>query len=77
MEEVAPEIAESEVEQVPEVVVVYHWYVYGGVPPVAEAVRVMLCPSSMVGAEGVGADALSGILVMLPKLTLGITPLGG
>ncbi len=52
--EVAPDIAESDVQvaEVPE----YHWYVYGPVPVVgADIESVIDCPESIVGLVGVGA----------------------
>jgi hypothetical protein len=49
--EVAPEI--WFVQAAP----VYHVYPYGVVPPVGLAVRVMDCPLSMIGEDGVIAPA--------------------
>ena len=79
MLDVAPLMAVSEVEQVPELEAVYHWYEYGVVPPDGLAVNVMLWPLSMVGLDGVIAPAVNELPVACtePKVVVGITPLGG
>ena len=55
VDDVAPDIAVSE-EQVVDVPL-YHWYEYGVVPPDGLAVKVILCPESIVGLDGVTAPA--------------------
>lgn len=53
VDEVAPPM--GEVQPAP----VYHWNVYGIVPPLGYDVRVIACPLSMVGPEGVIRPAVS------------------
>ena len=68
MDEVAPDIAVSE-EQVDDVPL-YHWYEYGVVPPDGLAVKVILCPESIVGLDGVIAPATSaGFIVKVEEYT--------
>jgi hypothetical protein len=43
---------------------VYHWKLYGVVPPDGFAVRVIDCPMSIVGLEGVMAPADNGGLTV-------------
>ena len=58
----APDISESLVQVVD--VPVYHWYEYGDVPPVADAVNVSYWPGSIIEFEIVGFPAASALFTV-------------
>ena len=58
VDDVAPDITFDVVQVTPpEPDVVYHLYEYVDVPPDGLAVKVILCPESIVGLDGVTAPA--------------------
>lgn len=54
---------------------VYHWYVYGGMPPAGWAVSVTEPPSVIDGEDGVMSPAESGVVGPKPAVIVPVPPI--